>query len=430
MKLFLTILALCALLLAACDQVQPLLGGTALPPTSLPQPAVTRTAPAQPPEILSPTEPGPTTLTLWVPPRFDPDSGDLAGELFRERLNEFTQQHPGIKLEVRVKALSGTGGLLDSLVTTSAAAPGAIPDVVALSREDLEAAALKGLLHTYTGSTDIQDGPDWYDYARQLAQIQSSVYGLPFAGEVGLLVYRPESIPVPPSDWSALLQNLTPMIFAAGDPDSIFTLTLYQARGGAIQDSQGQPYLEAAQLEEVLNFYAEARDLGVMPDWLVEIEDDQEAWDSFIGGAANQVFSWSSNYLSHGSTDLAITPTPTPASSFALARGWVWALSSTDDDRLQLSKQLAAFLSESPFLADWTQATGYLPPRPSALEAWNANPYLPILAGISTSARLQPSEDLLITLGATLRQATLSILAGESEAANAARTAADSLLKP
>ena len=312
MKLFLTVLALCALLLAACDQVQPLLGGTALPSTSLPQPTVTRAAPAQPPEILTPTEPGPTTLRLWVPPRFDPDSGDLAGELFRKRLNEFTQQHPGIELEVRVKALSGTGGLLNSLVTTSAAAPQAIPDVVALSREDLEAAAVKGLLHTYSGSTDIQDGPDWYDYARQLAQIQSSVYGLPFAGEVGLLAYRPESIPIPPADWSALLQNLTPMIFAAGDPDSIFTLTLYQARGGAIQDSQGQPYLEAAQLEEVLNFYAEARNLGVMPEWLVEIEDDQEAWDSFVGGAANQVFSWSSNYLSHGSTDLAITPTPTP----------------------------------------------------------------------------------------------------------------------
>ncbi len=430
MKLFLTVLALCALLLAACDQVQPLLGGTALPSTSLPQPTVTRAAPAQPPEILTPTEPGPTTLRLWVPPRFDPDSGDLAGELFRKRLNEFTQQHPGIELEVRVKALSGTGGLLDSLVTTSAAAPQAIPDVVALSREDLEAAALKGLLHTYSSSVDIQDGPDWYDYARQLAQIQSSVYGLPFAGEVGLLAYRPESIPIPPADWSALLQNLTPMIFAAGDPDSIFTLTLYQARGGAIQDSQGQPYLEAAQLEEVLNFYAEARNLGVMPEWLAEIEDDQEAWDSFVGSAANQVFSWSSNYLSHGSTDLAITPTPTPASSFTLARGWVWALSSTDEDRLQLGMQLAAFLSESAFLADWTQASGYLPPRPSALEAWNANPYMPILAGISTSARLQPSEDILITLGAPLKQATLSILAGESEPASAARAAADSLLKP
>ena len=55
---------------------------------------------------------------------------------------------------------------------------------------------------------------------------------------------------------------------------------------------------------------------------------------------------------------------------------------------------------------------------------------MPILAGISTSARLQPSEDILITLGAPLKQATLSILAGESEPASAARAAADSLLKP
>jgi hypothetical protein len=108
-----------------------------------------------------------------LPPSFDPDSGDYGS--CQKRLDEFTQQHPGIELEVRVKALSGTGGLLDSLVTTSAAAPQAMPDLVALSREDLESAALKGLLHTYTGPTDIQDGPDWYDYARQLAQIQNSV---------------------------------------------------------------------------------------------------------------------------------------------------------------------------------------------------------------------------------------------------------------
>jgi ABC-type glycerol-3-phosphate transport system substrate-binding protein len=431
MKPFFTVLALCALLLAACDQVQPLLGVSTPPSTLLPQPSVTQFAPVLPPVNVTPTEPGKTILRVWVPPRFDPDSGNLAGELLKKRLNDFTQQHPGIQLEVRVKALSGIGGLLDSLVTTSAAAPLAMPDLVALSREDLEAAALKGLLHTYAGSTDIQNGPDWYDYARQLAQIQNSVYGLPFAGDVTLVVYRPESIPVPPADWSALLESQAPLIFAAGDPDSIFTLTLYQAREGAVQDSQGQPHLDTARLEEVLNFFREARNLGVMPEWLTQLEDDQEAWDSFLGGAANQVFSWSSNFLSSGSSDLAITSTPTPgAASFTLARGWVWALSSPDEDRLQLGKQLAAFLAESPFMAAWTQASGYLPPRPSALEAWNATPYQPILAGISRSARLQPSEDTLIILGAPLKQATITILTGESEPASAARTAADSLIKP
>ena len=48
------------------------------------------------------------------------------------------------RVEVRLKEAAGTGGLLKSLSAASAAAPLAMPAVVALSRPDLEAAALKG----------------------------------------------------------------------------------------------------------------------------------------------------------------------------------------------------------------------------------------------------------------------------------------------
>ena len=81
---------------------------------------------------------------------------------------------------MRIKAPDGPGGLLDSLTTASAAAPLALPDLVALPRPIMETAALKGLVHPYQNLTSPIDEPDWYPYARQLARLQDSIFGIAF----------------------------------------------------------------------------------------------------------------------------------------------------------------------------------------------------------------------------------------------------------
>jgi ABC-type glycerol-3-phosphate transport system substrate-binding protein len=54
----------------------------------------------------------------------------------------------------------------------------------------------------------------------------------------------------------------------------------------------------------------------------------------------------------------------------ALTRGWVWAVSETDPRVQEVSIRLAQFLTEDDFLAQWTEENGFLPTRPSALDAW------------------------------------------------------------
>jgi multiple sugar transport system substrate-binding protein len=427
-KLLFTILTLSAFALAACSRVEPLLGllTPAASPTTIPTstvfPTVTATIPP------SPTSAGPTLLRIWVPPQFDPDSGSPSGELLKTRLDEFSQQHPELRLEVRVKALSGPGGMLEALTTTSAAAPQALPDLVALSHEMLEAAALKGFVHSYGDQTDLKEGSDWYEYARQLAQLGNSVYGLPFASDMLALIYRPEKVASPPVDWSAALQGETPLVFPAAEPRALFTLALYQARGGAIQDSQGRPYLDAQRLEEVLTFFRDAQQLGVMPDWLTGIQSDPDAWVTFESGAADLVATWASNYLLEPQPDKGIAPLPTPdGAPFTLADGWIWALTSPDKGRLELDIELASFLVESNFLAEWTQAAGYLPPRPSALKMWTDIPAELQLDGIARSARMQPTAEILNRLGAPLEEAAVLVLDGQADPTSAARTAAEAV---
>src|SRR5512139_2378793 len=142
-------------------------GCTAVPsarPTSLPATLPPSTLTPVFTEEVTTTPAGPTTLRLWLPPEFDPNSGSPAGDILKTRLDEFTSRRPGTQIEVRIKATDGSGGLLDSLTTASAAAPLALPDLVALPRPTMETAALKGLVHPFQNLSSPIDEPDWYPY--------------------------------------------------------------------------------------------------------------------------------------------------------------------------------------------------------------------------------------------------------------------------
>ena len=133
----------------------------------------------------------PKTLRIWLPPQFDPDTETEASALLKARLEEFQKRRPDLILEIRIKAIEGEASLLNALIATHQAAPSAMPDLVALSRPDLESAVNEGILHPLDGLTMLLDDPDWFPYARPLSHIQNSTYGLPFAANLLGLRYLP-----------------------------------------------------------------------------------------------------------------------------------------------------------------------------------------------------------------------------------------------
>jgi multiple sugar transport system substrate-binding protein len=396
--------------------------GTLAPPTTVVSPTQA---------TATPTQAGPTVLRLWLPPQFDPNSGTPAGDLLKQQLETFSQRRPSVQVEVRIKALDGPGGLLDSLTNASAAAPLALPDVVALPRPDLETAALKGLLHPFDGLTPAMDDSDWYDYARQLGRLQNSTFGLPFAGDAMMLVYYTSQVPKSPADWGSVLGMTTPLAFAAADPQSLFTLAQYQAEGGAVRDDQGRPYLDPAALEKVLRFYLDASKNGVMPTWLTQLQNDDQVWEAFKERRASSAIAWNSLYFNQVITNTSAAPLPTEnGKAFTLATGWVWALASSQPDRLEMGAQLAEFLTDTTFLAAWTQAAGYLPPRPSSLDAWTNKDQQLMVRQIVLSASLYPSADIITSLGPPIQQATIQVLKQQTDPQTAAQQAAASLVNP
>lgn len=393
--------------------------GTPTATAALPAPGSTRT-PA-----------GPTILRVWVPPQFDPSAGTPAANLLQARLEEYAAQRLDVRVEVRVKATDGPGGLLDALSSANAAAPLALPDLVLLSRGQLETAALKGLLFPIDGLTVWLEAEDWFSFAQQLARVQNSTFGLPFAGDALILLYRAAEVDTPPRNWSAALETAQPLAFPAADLEALFTLAQYQSTGARTQDDEGRPVLEEAPLAEVLTFYLDGEAAGLLPVWLTQLTTDDEAWQAYVDARASMVITWTSRYLGtlpgDTSAELMFTREGT---TFTLTDGWVWALSNPQSDRHSLSIDLAEFLTEGEFLAGWTANSGYLPPRGDALSGWSNASLRGLAQRIAASAVILPSNDVLAAVGPALQEAVLNVLRQQSDPETAAREAAERLGGP
>ena len=377
------------------------------------------------------TPPQPTTLQVWVPPQFDPESDSAAGRLLRARLAEFTARRTGVHVEVRVKAAMGPGGLLDSLNTASAAAPLALPDLVLLQRGLLETAALKGLLYPFDGLSSALDQQDWYDYARDLARLQDSTFGLPFAADGLILMYRPADVAKPPVDWNGTLELKTPLAFPAADEQALFTLSQYMANEAPLEDDQGRPSLAPAPLTELLTYFDEAASAGVMPFWLTQYSSFDQSWEAYTENRADLVIDWASRYMADlpGDTDAALIPTP-DGGPFTLVDGWVWALASPQVQRHATSAELAEFLTEPDFLAKWTAAAGYLPPRASALAGWSNTPLRGLVEDIVRTAHSLPPTEVMNVVGPPLEEATVDVLKEQTAPADAAENAVQKIQSP
>jgi ABC-type glycerol-3-phosphate transport system substrate-binding protein len=395
-----------------------------------PQPTITP-APQPTVEAVQPSPLPPATLRIWLPAEFDPNASSQAGRLLHARLEAYAARRGDVRLDVRVKALDGPGGLLDSLVSASAAAPLALPDLIALPRPALETAALKGLLHPYDGLIPTLDDPGWYEYARQMARLQGSIFGLPFAGDALVLVYRAQDGAAPPASLADLLETAGPFAFPAADPSALFTLAMYQSAGGAIVDDQGRPMLEAARLARILETYQQGAEQELFPLWLTQFTGDEQAWQAFQDGQALMAAAWASRYLrSLPSVSLA-APLPTPGGEeYTLASGWVWAIASPNAEKQEAAAQLALFLTEGGFLAQWDAAAGYLPPSTGALETWQPAALRPWVDQVSRSAHVAPSPDVLPGLAAPLSQAVVDVLKLQAEPGAAAEQAAAALQTP
>ena len=399
-------------------------------PTPSPQLTVTVNAAALPNDQTSVPSPQPLLLRVWLPPEFDAKVDSEAARLFKARIEAF-QTRRGVRVELRVKSLDGDGGMVNSLSTANAVAPLALPDVVALPRSVLEVAVLKGLLYPVDGFTHLLNDPDWFPYARQLANINDSTYGIPFAGDAMVLVYKQQTFVKPPRTWDAFLSSKTPLLFPAAQPESFFTISEYITSGGILVDEEGKPTLDSTVLTNVFGFYEQARRTEQMPYWLTQFETNQQAWQAFLEGRSAMVITWLTRYYAEKPKDTKVDLIPTAGGEdFSLVNGWCWALTNPDADRRILAAELAEYLVSTDFIADWSEAAGFLPPTNSALLQWENQNDRAVAERVINSAYLIPSNEIIQISGTTLKDGTVAILKNQVNAQTAVQSVIEKLKTP
>lgn len=406
-----------ALILAGCTSLNPL--------RPSPTPDSTRQAIPTPQ-----TNPTPTTipstdqriLRIWLPPRFDPEAGTPAAALFKQRLEEFASDHPRIQIDLRIKS---DEKMIETLSNSIEAAPEVLPDLIALSSSDMQVAAAAGYLHPLEGLTDILQDPDWYAFARDMGHIKNTEFGIPFAADAILIVYRQSVFTEIPETWEDIISSGNQMAFAVSDDRAVFPIVLYLSANGELSVEPVHPALDEEALTQVLLFYQNSLNAGSFPLAIRDFKTDLDVLDFFRNGdadvavirATSDIQTQSGEYLPlPGLADVPFSPVD----------GWVWALAGRDADKQEIAVELASFLTDSEFMSAWTLAAGYLPTRPQALDGWDDEELKTSINDVLQSAVVLPSEERLQAVGPAVRQALVLVFNGE-QAEKAARGAVESL---
>jgi ABC-type glycerol-3-phosphate transport system substrate-binding protein len=363
---------------------------------------------------------GSRTLRIWLPPQFDPSLENPASLLLQSRLEEFATLRPWLQIDVRVKSETN---ITEALTTTNTAAPALMPDLIALSRANLELAAGRGVLHPLDGLTTQINDPDWYPYAVQMAHIQNTAFGFPFSGDAHILAGH--ELPLPES-WGDVEEQF--FIFTGADPQVLFTLSLYLSAGGTLTDEEGLLSIDETILENVLAFYAKAIEDQILPQFVIEYQGYDQTWSAFLDRRADLAVTWISIFLRDPTLGKHAALLPgLETASVPLATGYSWALAGSNPDDQVLAIELAEYLSESQYVAEWTEAAGMLPTRPTALSSWEDAEYRQVMVSVAESAQIIPSQEIISIISPLLNKAVLSVLSGESSPGEAARAAAEQL---
>jgi ABC-type glycerol-3-phosphate transport system substrate-binding protein len=383
----------------------------------------------------APDEPGVVRLTVWVAEGLSPSDDSPGGETLASQLAAFDDMHPDIQVEVQAKSVSGRGSALDYLRTAPPVAPSVLPDVVLLNRRALIEAAREGLILPLTDETLSAIEEDLYPAAVELGSVDDLPVGIPYLLEIHHNVYRqPLFEDEPPLAYADLLPErpieLPTYVFPAAATGGVNDDTLlgYLAAGGSLTNAEGTPFIDVTALANVLTFYEEAREGGVLDASVLQYETTSETWEAFRQGEAGLAAVSSMPYLAARDQvpDAGLASVPTiDGEPLTLVTGWSWALVASDPERSAAASTLLAWLMEPVNQGTYAQSVGYLPSQSAALAVWgDDDPYVSFANSLLDTARLPPGPVIDSTVGAAMQTAVEDVLLGRASAQEAAAAAA------
>ena len=255
------------------------------PATATPVTVIAETPITTPITPTLPTVPPVITLTLWTAEPFSPTQADASGQVMGQQIEAFTADPPDVVVEYVLKTPYGKGGILNFLLTTSAAVPAAMPDLVAIDTIELKEAAQAGLLQPLEEviSTELQE--DLFPFAQQVGRFEGQLVGLQFETDIEHLIYNTNKLEELPLTWTDVLTDEVSYVFPAGGREGLVNdafIIQYLALGGQLVDETGQPALNEELVTQVLQFYRDGYEMGVIPPSVSDFKTLDDCWPVYL----------------------------------------------------------------------------------------------------------------------------------------------------
>lgn len=365
------------------------------------------------------------TLTLWTTEDFFPTEDSDSGQILAQQWQAFQAAHPNVTIEHILKKPYGKGGILDFLSTAHAAAPTVLPDLVILDSLELDEAAEVGLVQPLDKLVSSELQQDLFPFA--LRSFNGQLMGIQFEADVEHLIYNTSKIDSPPMTWREVISDRVAYIFPVGGEGGLVNdafLIQYLAIGGRLDDGSGKPALDQDALVQVLQFYQDGLEAGVIPLSVLEFEDLDDCWLIYVSAKAAMSNVSSAKYLADRSllknTSFAAIPTR-DGNVGTLSKGWALAIVTEDPARQAVAAQLIEWLLEPENNADWNLAAGHLPTRQAAFDHLStADPYFPFVRQQLENVHLRPMASAYEKIGRALQKAIHDVLQGEASPQEAA----------
>lgn len=405
----------------AAQQPEPL--PTETDATETPEPATE--VPLPPTATPSATDAGPQRLSVWWPEPLAPLENGTAAEVLSQQLSAFQSENNAINVQFRLKRVEDVGGIMSTLRTASAVAPGALPDLTLLQRDDLLVAAQSGLIQPLAGRLSPAVIEDLPNIALELGSIGGELYALPYTLEVLHAAYPPSMSALTSVSYDALLSERIPFMFPAGrtSGNNEVLLLQYLADGGSLSDG-GSLLVERSALQTTLGFYEQAVELGVVDPLVLEYVRSTDYLDRVSEADGGLGVMSSTQYLEllGSGVDLRAGSIPTDSGMpLTVVDGWMWVLTTSDADRQTQALRFLNWMLDANRQADYTSVVGMLPSQRTALRQLGYPEYVTFVGQLLGNAVLPLTEAESGAAARAMQSALATVLTGQRSAEEATR---------
>lgn len=324
----------------------------------------------------TPSAVSPLIIEIWWTDSAYPLNQGFALAELESQWAAFNASQSRYQVNLRLKASTGEGSLVNNLLAAQAVAPQALPDLILVQHHDLYPLIQAGMVRQVDEWLSEDTLGDLLPASRSLGQWQGASYAIPYLLEAQHLFYGGPVFLESPLQVEGFWELDLPLTLPAQNSHLGLVLGQYLAAGGRLQNADGLPSLDERPLAWVLNFYAEGVAAGLINPQSLASAQINDYWPAIAEGPAGLSLTDSKAYLRAPVPGQTLALPMATDDDLVILEGWLWALTTTDPELQLGAAAVVEWFMEPGNYARYSESVLILPAGQRALSFWAESDYL------------------------------------------------------